>query len=103
MNHLQFITEAVNRYPDHQVIFDDAIRVKASPHINLFTCYGICVQANAVYLMDEGGCWHGPLLESQANAGLMVGSIYQRLKVMPPPVSVVVATYDESINATIFE
>jgi hypothetical protein len=103
MNHLQFITDTVNSYPDRQVMFNDAIKVKASPHISLFSCYGVCVHSGAVFLMDDSGYWHGPLLESQANAELMIASLYQRLKVMAPPVSVVVAKYDEQVNATIFE
>jgi hypothetical protein len=103
MNQLAYITDSLNAYPDHQAIFDDAISVKASPHIALFTCYGACVGLDGVYLMDGAGEWHGPLKEDQANAGLMISSIYQRLKVLPPPVSVVVAKYDEQVNATIFE
>jgi len=103
MSHLQFITDTVNAYPDHRIMFDDAIRVKASPHIALFTCHGACVGPDGVYLMDCAGEWSGPLKEDQVNAGLMIGSLYQRLKVMPPPISVVVAKYDESVNATIFE
>ena len=103
MNHLQFITDIVNAYPDHRVIFDDAIRVKASPHIALFTCHGACVGPGGVYLMDGDGEWFGPLKEDQVNAGLVISSLYQRLKVMQPPVSIVVAKYDEVVNATIFE
>jgi hypothetical protein len=53
--------------------------------------------------MDGDGNWHGPLKEDQANAGLLISTIYQRLRLMPPPVSVVVAKYDEVVNATIFE
>lgn len=103
MNQLQYITEAVNKYPDHQVMFDDAIRVKASPHVALFNCHGACVGPDGVYLMDGAGEWHGPLKENQVNAGLMISSLYQRLRLLPPPVSVVVAQYDEEVNATIFE
>lgn len=103
MNQLQYITEAVNKYPDHQVMFDDAIHVKASPHIALFACHGACVGPDGVYLMDEAGQWHGPLKENQVNAGLMISSLYQRMRLLPPPVSVVIAKYDEEVNATIFE
>lgn len=103
MNQLQFITEMLNKYPDHQVIFDDAIRVKASPHIALFSCYGACVGPDGVHLMDGEGSWHGPLKEDQVNAGMLISSLYQRMKLLPPPVSVVVAQYDEVVNATIFE
>ena len=103
MNHLQFITDIVNAYPEHRVIFDDAIRVKASPHIALFDCYGACVGPDGVYLMDGAGEWFGPLKEDQVNAGLMISSLYQRLNVMQLKSSVVVAHYDPFVNATIFE
>jgi hypothetical protein len=103
MNHLQFITEAVNSYPDHQVLFDDAIRIKASPHIALFSCHGACVGPDGVYLMDGNGEWFGPLKEDQVNAALMINSLYQRLKVMQIKPSVVVAHYDPFANVTIFE
>lgn len=103
MNHLQFITNAINKYPDHQVMFDDAIRVKASPHIALFACHGACVGPDGVYLMDGAGEWHGPLKENQVNAGMMISSLYQRMRLLPPPVSIVVAQYDAEVNVTIFE
>lgn len=103
MNHLQFITDEINKYPDHQVMFDDAIRVKASPHLLLFSCHGACVGPDGVHLMDDSGMWHGPVKEDQVNAGLVISSIYQRMRLMPPPVSVVVANYDCEVNATIFE
>lgn len=103
MNHLQFITDALNKYPDHQVMFSEAIRVKASPHMMLFTCHGACVGPDGVHLMDGEGIWHGPVKEDQVNAGLIISSLYQRMRLMPPPVSVVIANYDCEVNATIFE
>lgn len=103
MNHLQFITDAINKYPDQQVMFDDAIRIKGSPHLLLFSCHGACVAPDGVHLMDGEGMWHGPIKNDQINAGLVIGSIYQRLRMMPPPVSVVVGKYDYDINAVIFE
>lgn len=103
MNQLNYITDSLNTYPGHQVIFDDAIRVKASPHISLFTCHGACVGPDGVYLMDGEGEWHGPLKENQVNAGLMISSLYQRLRLLQLKPSVVVAKYDEVVNATIFE
>jgi hypothetical protein len=102
MNHLQYITDAIIKFPDHRVVFDDAIKVKASPHITLFVCAGACVGPDGVYLMDYAGEWHGPLKEDQVNAGLMISSLYQRLKVMSVP-SVVVGSYDCEVNAIIFE
>jgi hypothetical protein len=103
MNHLQFITDTINSYPDRQVMFNDAIKVKASPHMHLFSCYGACVGPGGVYLMDGAGDWFGPVKEDQANAGLLISSLYQRMRLLPPPISVVVAKYDEVVNATIFE
>lgn len=103
MNHLQFITEAVNGFPGHRVMFDDAIRVKASPHIALFTCHGACVGPDGVYLMDSEGEWHGPLKEDQVNAGLVISSLYQRLKVLQLMPSVIIAEHDAEVNATIFD
>lgn len=103
MNHLQFITDTVSKYPDRQVMFDDPLPIKPSPHIYLFTVYGLWAGPDGVYLLDGGGDWHGPLLESQTNARLMIASLYQRIKLMPAPVSVVVAKYDEVVNATIVE
>lgn len=102
MNHLQYITDTLNKYPDHRVMFDDAINVKASPHIALFSCYGACVGPDGVYLMDRNGEWHGPLKEDQVNAGLMISSVYQRMKLLPPA-SVVVANSACDVNAIIFE
>lgn len=103
MNQLQYITDSLNTYPDHRVMFDDAIRVKASPHIALFTCYGACVAPDGVYLMDGEGEWYGPLKEDQVNAGLMINSLYQRMRLLLTAVSVVVAEYDNDVNATIFD
>jgi hypothetical protein len=103
MNRLQYITDTVNAYPDHQVEFSDPLQIKLSPHTMPFTVWGLWGGSDGVYVLDGGGNWHGPLLESQINAEFMINSIYQRLKVLPPPVSVVVAQYDEQVNATIFE
>lgn len=103
MNHLQFIIDTIAKYPAGEVMFDDAIRVKASPHVHLFSCYGACIGRDGVYLLDGGGDWHGPLKENQVNAGLMIASIYQRLKAMKVRPSVVIARYDNEVNATIFE
>lgn len=103
MNQLEYITETLNKYPDHQVMFADAIRVKASPHVALFSCHGACVGPGGVYLLDDVGDWQGPLNDDQVNAGLVISSLYQRMRLLPPPVSVVVAKYDCDVNATIFE
>jgi hypothetical protein len=103
MSQLEYITDSLNTYPDRQVLFDDAIRVKSSPHIALFSCYGACVGPDGLYLMDGAGEWHGPLKEDQVNAGLMISSLYQRMKLLTVPASVVVAEYDNDVNAIIFD
>lgn len=103
MSKLQYITETLNKFPGNQIMFNDAIKVKASPHIALFTCYGACVGPEGVHLMDSEGNWHGPLKEDQVNAGMLISSLYQRMRLLPPPASVVVAKYDANVNATIIE
>jgi hypothetical protein len=103
MNHLQFIIDTIAKYPDSRVMFDDGIQIKTSPHIYLFTVYGLWSGPDGVYLLDGGGDWHGPLREDQTNAGLMIASIYQRLKAMQVRPSVVIARYDNEVNATIVE
>lgn len=103
MNHLEYITEAVKAHPDGQVIFTEPLKIKTSPHIFLITVYGLWVGPTGVYLLDGSGTWYGPLLETQANAGFMINSIYQRVKMLPCPPSVVVGKYDQEVNAVIFE
>lgn len=102
MNQLQQIYNIVHQYPDNRVLFDDPIKVKATPHQHVFTVYGVW-SGDGVYVLDGAGEWHGPLEESQGNGLLMINSIYQRIKTMPAPVSLVVAHYDESANAIIFD
>jgi hypothetical protein len=103
MNHLQFIADIIKAYPDGQVIFDEPLKIKTSPHIFLITVYGLWAGPTGVYLLDGSGAWYGPLLESQANAAVMIGSLYQRVRMLPAPPSVVVAKYDQEVNAVIFE
>jgi hypothetical protein len=103
MNHLQYIANTLAKHPDQQVMFDDPIKVKGSPHLLLFSCHGACVGPDGVHLMDSEGMWHGPLKEDQINARLVIASLFQRMRLMPPTVSVVVGKYDCDVNATIFE
>lgn len=103
MNQLQQIYNLAHLHPDNRVLFDDPIKVKPTPHQHVFTVYGVWSGEDGVYVRDGAGDWHGPLLPEQGNGELMINSIYQRLKMMPAPVSVVVAEYDESVNATIFD
>jgi hypothetical protein len=103
MNQLEFIRQSITSLPRQSILFKDAIVIKHSPHIALFTCWGACVAPDGVYLMDGNSEWRGPLKEDQVNAALIISSLYQRMKIMPLPVSVVVAQYDNDVNATIFD
>jgi len=103
MNQLIEITQIASTYPDGQVLFKEPLQVKSSPHQHLFTAYGVWGGPSGIYVLDGSGTWYGPLLESQANAGFMISSLYQRLKALQAPPSVVVANYDQELNAVIFE
>lgn len=103
MNNLQQINTIAQRYLNGQVIFDEPLKVKSTPHQHVFTVYGVWSGDNGLFVLDGAGEWHGPLLENQLNGEIIINSIYQRMKLMPPPVSVVVAQYDADVNATIFE
>lgn len=103
MNNLQHINDLAKRHPNGQVLFDDALKVRSAPHQPVFTVYGVWTGSEGLFVLDGGGEWHGPLLPNQQNGQLIINSIYQRLKVSPPPVSVVIAQYDTEVNATIFE
>lgn len=103
MNTLCQIEQLAQLYLNGQVMFNDPIRVKSTPHQHVFTVYGVWSGDDGLFVLDGAGEWHGPLLENQVNGVLMINSICQRLKMLPVPVSVVVAEYDENVNATIFE
>jgi hypothetical protein len=86
-----------------EVLFDEPLQIKSSPHSHLFTAWGVCVGPDGLYVMDSEAKWQGPLLEGQVNSEYMINSLYQRLKVMELKTSVVVASYDKDVNAVIFE
>jgi hypothetical protein len=103
MNKLIEIAQITSTHRDSKVMFADPLQVKSSPHRHLFTAYGVWSGPDGVYVMDGEGNWHGPLQEKQGNAEFMISSLYQRLKVLPVNTSIVVANYDNEINAVIFE
>jgi hypothetical protein len=82
MSTLEEIKEMVAQYQDSQVLFDEPIIIKSSPHRLLFTCYGVWSGDKGIFLMDEDEIWHGPLLESDINGSLVIGSLYQRMKIL---------------------
>jgi hypothetical protein len=80
MTTLQTIQQIILSLAGHEIIFSDPVKVKSSPHKEVFTCYGLHAENEGVWLMDGKGEWHGPLQEDQGNARLVINSLYQRLK-----------------------
>lgn len=82
MNTLSEIKEMVLQYPEGQVIFDDPLKIKSSPHVLVFTCYGAWAGHEGIFLLDGAGVWHGPLLESDVNGKMLIQSLYQRMRIL---------------------
>lgn len=62
--------------------FETAIEVKLTPHTPPFSAWAACVSPNdALYVMDSEEQWHSVELVDM-NAALVIGSLYQRLKLM---------------------
>lgn len=102
MNKLAEINQIASQR-NGEVLFDEPLHIKSSPHTHLFTAWGVCTGPDGLYVMDGLGKWHGPLLQEQGNSEFMINSLYQRLKAPELKTSVVVASYDKEVNAVIFE
>ena len=62
--------------------FDTSVEVKTSPHTYPFSAWGVCVSpADQLYVMDSDQEWH-PVELGDTNASLVIGSLYQRLRLM---------------------
>lgn len=62
--------------------FDTSVEVKTSPHSFPFSAWAASVSPkDEIYLMDSDEEWHKVELED-LNASLLLGSLYQRLKLM---------------------
>ena len=62
--------------------FDTAVEVKTTPHSHPFNAWAVCVSpADDLFVMDSDEQWHKVEL-SDVNASLVLGSLYQRLKLM---------------------
>lgn len=62
--------------------FKDVVEVKLTPHTHPFSAWAVCVSAkDELYVMDRNEEWHQIEL-SDTNVGLVVGSLYQRLRLM---------------------
>jgi len=62
--------------------FNNAVEVKITPHSYPFSAWAVSVSpADELYVMDSDEQWHKTEL-SDNNAALVIGSLYQRLKLM---------------------
>ena len=62
--------------------FETAIEVKVSPHTYPFAAWAVCVSPkDQLYVLDSDEQWHCVEL-IDFNAALVIGSLYQRLKLM---------------------
>lgn len=62
--------------------FDHAVEVKITPHSFPFNAWAVCVSPkDELYVMDSDEQWHKAEL-ADTNAALIIGSLYQRLKMM---------------------
>ena len=80
---LQECIDIVKDIAHHEYLyFDAAVEVKATPHSVPFSAWGVCVSpSNDLYVMDAGEQWHKVEL-GDANATLVIGSLYQRIRLM---------------------
>lgn len=62
--------------------FDTAVEVKTTPHTYPFNAWAVCVSPkDQLFVMDSDEQWHQVELTDN-NAALVIGSLYQRLKMM---------------------
>ncbi len=75
--------EIVKELVGHEFLyFDTAIEVKVTPHSFPFNAWAVCVSPNnELFVMDSDEQWHQVELTDD-NAALVIGSLYQRLKLM---------------------
>lgn len=84
INHiLQECTNIVKDLVGNEYLyFDSPIEVKLTPHTPSFLVWGVCISpANKLYAMDNNEEWHEVAIQ-EGNAHLVIGSLYQRLKMM---------------------
>ena len=62
--------------------FDTAVEIKTTPHSHPFAAWAVSVSPkDDIYVMDSDEQWHQLELEDD-NAALVIGSLYQRLRMM---------------------
>ena len=74
--------EIVKELVGHEFLyFDTAIEVKVTPHSFPFNAWAVCVSPNnELFVMDSDEEWHQ--VELTDDNALVIGSLYQRLKLM---------------------
>jgi hypothetical protein len=80
---LQECKDIIRDLVDNEALyFDTAVEVKLTPHTYPFLAWGVCVSPdNELYVLDGQEQWHHAAL-TDMNANLLVGSLYQRLRLM---------------------
>ncbi|MDB5207538.1 MAG: hypothetical protein JWR72_2613 [Flavisolibacter sp.] len=80
---LQECKEIVKDLVGHDYLyFETSVEVKVTPHTYPFSAWAVSVSPkDELYVMDADEQWHEVALEDM-NAGLVIGSLYQRLKLM---------------------
>ncbi len=62
--------------------FNDAVEIKLTPHTYQFNAWAVSVSpAEEFYVMDSNEQWY-KIEPDENNATLVIGSLYQRLKLM---------------------
>jgi hypothetical protein len=80
---LQECKDIVRDLVGHEYLyFDNAVEVKVTPHTYPFSAWAVSVSPNdELYVMDSDEQWH-QLAPEDNQAALVIGSLYQRLKLM---------------------
>ena len=79
----QECVDIVKNLAGHEFLyFDTAVEVKITPHSFPFNAWAVCVSPkDELFVMDSDEQWHQVELKDD-NAALVIGSLYQRLKLM---------------------
>jgi hypothetical protein len=82
-NIFQECVDTVKELVGHEFLyFDTAIEVKITPHSFPFNTWAACVSPkDDLFVMDSDEQWHQVELTDE-NTALIIGSLYQRLKLM---------------------
>lgn len=80
---LKECVDIVKELVGHEFLyFDTAIEVKVTPHSFPFNAWAACASPqDELYVMDGNEQWHKVELKDD-NVSLVIGSLYQRLKLM---------------------